>query len=221
MLSTSIMDSTEALCWHTTFALKYQLYNVLLKDPHFFPQCIRLLLLSEDHVSYTPFIAYIQCNFFFSYTSEHTIKKIISAWVFLLIDILSDSISYFASFWVPSMKLSSFFSFPKTFCFKQLLLNSFIARKSKALNRPHIRSLPSSTKMKEPINDHLGKVICLTSHSNYITEAGPKLNYPTEASNCFNHATTHFFLTIPSPCWLHLLQIKPPYKRQQFTSLRN
>lgn len=99
--------------------------------PVFFPQCTRSLLLSEDQVSYTPFIAYIQCNFPIYFWLCY--KKIISSWVFLLTDILPGSISYFASFWAPNLKLPSFFFFfsPKTFCFKQLLLNSFIARRAK------------------------------------------------------------------------------------------
>lgn len=103
-----------------------------------------------------------------------------------------------------------------------VLCNSFwIHRKAKPSSKSHLRSLPSGTRMKHPINDHLGKTICLISHSNSVMEARPEFNYPAEASNCFNHTTTHFLLTIPLAHWLHPFQIKPPLKRQQLLLLYN
>lgn len=103
----------------------------------------------------------------------------------------------------------------------QQLLNSLAARRAKPSSKSHLRSLPSGTRMKNPINDHLGKTICVMSHSNSVTEAGPEFNYPAEAPNCFNHTTTHFLLTIPLAHWFHPFQIKPPFERQQFPSLQN
>lgn len=111
--------------------------------------------------------------------------------------------------------------FFKTLSITQLLLNSLAARRAKPSSKSYLRSLPSGTRMKDSINDHLGKTICLTSHSNSVPEAGPEFNYLAEASNCFNHNTTHFLLTIPPAHWLHPFQIKPPFKRQQFPSLYN